>query len=455
MRKSISIFGSTGNLMYKKLFPALNKLIEDGHLDATTKIYCIARKDCTLKDYIEDAKKYVTGKMNWDNIIPHLTYVLFDIDDIEDYKKLEKRILEDGITDSMFYLAVPPTLFPSIAKGISESGLVQKGNLDSRIVFEKPFGENLETAKSINRDLWTYFDENQIYRIDHYLGKEMTQNILVVRFANTVFSQAWNNNSIKSITIIAKEKEGVMSRGGYYDNVGALNDMFQSHLLQMASLATMENPKTYDSEDIKNEKVNLIKQITIQPKDVILGQYKGYQDEEQVKPNSKTETFVFLKAEINNKRWKGVPIYFLTGKMLNEKRSEIIIRFEDDENLKRLWPDAPKNNSKLVIKVAPEEGVLFQFNVKEPGLRQNLVPAVLDYCHSCKATGNTPEAYEKLLLDLINKNRTLFTRWDEIESSWETVENLKAKLHNPIIYNSFSELKEIIRLSGVGEVNDL
>lgn len=455
MRKSITIFGSTGNLMYKKLFPALNKLIKEGHLDETTKIYCIARKDCTLKDYIEDAKTHVKEDIDWDKIVPYLTYIIFDINNLKDYQKLEERIKADGIEDSMFYLAVPPTLFPSIAKGISDSGLVQKGNENSRIVFEKPFGEDLKTAKKINRDLWNYFNENQIYRIDHYLGKEMTQNILVVRFANTVFEQAWNNNSIKSITIIAKEKEGVMSRGGYYDNVGALNDMFQSHLLQMASLVTMENPKTYDSEDIKNEKVNLIKQLRIMPKDVILGQYTGYQNEEKVNPNSKTETFVFIKAEINNKRWKGVPIYFLTGKMLNEKRSEIIIRFEDDENLKRLWPNAPKNNSKLVIKVAPEEGVHFQFSVKEPGLGQNLVPAVLDYCHSCQSVGNTPEAYEKLLLDLINKNRTLFTRWDEIESSWGTVENLKEKLHDPIYYDSFAELKEIIRLSGVGDIDDL
>jgi len=455
MKQSITIFGSTGNLMYKKLFPAIDTLLKEGHLDDSTKIYCIARKDCTLKDYIEDAKNHVKEILDWDRIIPFLTYIKFNINDVNDYKKLKQRIEDDNIEDSMFYLAVPPTLFPVIAKGVSQAGLVKKGNENSRIVFEKPFGEDLETAKQINRDLWNYFDENQIYRIDHYLGKEMIQNILVVRFANTVFSQAWNNNSIKSISIIVKEKEGVMSRGGYYDNVGALKDMFQSHLLQMASLITMENPKSYDSEDIKNEKVKLINQLDISKENIILGQYKGYTNEEKVNPKSNTETFVFLKAEIKNKRWKGVPIYFLTGKMLNEKRSEIIIHFEDDENLSRLWPNAPKNNSKLIIKVAPEEGVHFQFSVKEPGLGQNLVPAVLDYCHSCQAIGNTPEAYEKLLLDLINKNRTLFTRWDEIESSWQVVETLKNKNIEPVIYERYSDLENMIKYLEMGDINDL
>jgi glucose-6-phosphate 1-dehydrogenase len=162
-----------------------------------------------------------------------------------------------------------------------------------------------------------------------------------------------------------------------------------------------------------------------------------------------------MKAEINNKRWKGVPIYFMTGKKLDQKSSEIIIQFEDDENLNRFWPNAAKNNSRLVIKVAPQEGVHFQFNVKEPGLGQKLVPAVLDYCHSCLSMGNTPEAYEKLLLDLINKNRTLFARWDEIESSWEIVEKLKSKLMEPLIYESFSDIEEFIKKSGIGDLNDL
>lgn len=455
MKKSITIFGSTGNLMYKKLFPAIDSLIKKGHIDQTTKIYCIARKDCTLKDYIEDAKEHVKEDLDWDKIIPYITYIIFDINNLEDYRNLQKRITDDGIEDSMFYLAVPPTLFPVIAKGVSESGLVVKGNEQARIVFEKPFGEDLKTAKKINRDLWIYFDESQIYRIDHYLGKEMIQNILVVRFANTVFEQAWNNNSIKSISIVVKESEGVMSRGGYYDNVGALNDMFQSHLLQMAALITMEQPKSYDSEDIKDEKVELISKLKIEQENIVLGQYDGYKDEEKIDPNSETETLVFIKAKINNKRWKGVPIYFLTGKMLDERRSEIIIHFEDDENLNRFWPNAPKNNSKLIIKVSPDEGVHFQFSVKEPGLGQNLVPAVLDYCHSCQSVGNTPEAYEKLLLDLLQKNRTLFTRWDEIESSWGVVEKLKKKQIKPFVYTSYKDVENKILELGIGDINDL
>jgi len=382
MKKAITIFGSTGNLMYKKLIPALNSLLKKGHLEENTVVYCMARKDCTLEDYIEDAKSQVKEKIDWDLLAPHLKYIKIDINNVEDYVVLNNKMNEDLITESMFYLAVPPTLFPIIAKGISESGLIKKGEDQKRIVFEKPFGENLQSAKNINKELWNYFDETQIYRIDHYLGKEMIQNILIVRFANKIFEQAWNNETIESVHIIAKESEAIMSRGGYYDQVGAMKDMLQSHLLQMASLIAMEKPVSYNSEDIKNEKVKVFRDFKILPKDVITGQYEGYQLEDKVNPDSKTETFVFAQASINNDRWRGVPFYFTTGKKLNEKRSEIIINFKSTEGTSDLWPDQAKTRNQLIIKVAPEEGVMFQFNVKEPGLGQHIIPAQLDYCHS-------------------------------------------------------------------------
>jgi len=349
MRKIITIFGSTGNLMYKKLIPALSALIEHDYLQNNTKIYCVARKDCDLEDYIQEAKREVTAKVNWDKLIPFLTYIKLDVYNLEDYFKLNETINSNGINiDKIFYLAVPPSLFPVIAKGISNSKLIEKNDEFSRIVFEKPFGEDLPTAKAINKELWKYFDESQIYRIDHYLGKEMIQNILIVRFANIIFEKTWNRETIESIVIIVKENEGVLRRGGYYDSIGALKDMIQSHLMQMVALTTMEKPKTFNSHDVKNEKVKVIKKLRIEKTDVLLGQYKGYLDEVNIKRGSLTETFVYAKAFIDNSRWNGVPIHLITGKKLDEKRSEIIINFKSEST----GSFSDKNN-KLIIKVAP------------------------------------------------------------------------------------------------------
>lgn len=444
MKKIITIFGSTGNLMYKKLLPALHTLIKNKFLTKETKIYIIARKDWSLQDYIRDALTQITSKIDFEIIEPYLTYIKMDVDKLDDYKNLKATIDQEGDNlDKMFYLAVPPQLFPVIAKGISESGLIKKGEKNARIVFEKPFGEDLKTAKEINTKLWQYFDEPQIYRIDHYLGKEMIQNVLVVRFANIIFENNWDNKSIENIIIIAKEKESILNRGNYYDKVGALKDMVQSHLMQMVALITMEKPDQFTSSNIKDEKVKAIKKLKIDKNHLILGQYEGYRKVKNVDPNSNTETFVYAKAYIDNERWKNVPIHLLTGKHLNEKRSEIIINFKNnDTHFKN------STHNKLIIKVAPIEGVNFIFNVKEAGLNEQIVPAVLDYCHSCEALGNTPEAYEKLLLDLSNQQNSLFTRWDEIENSWKIIDELK--LHNlkPLIYQNYDELKqEILKIS--------
>ena len=216
MKKIITIFGSTGNLMYKKLFPALHTLIKNNYLPKDTRIYLVARKDWTLEAYLKDAKAQMTTEINFEIIKPYLTYIKMDVENINDYKNLKTIIDSNGkFLDKMFYLAVPPQLFPIIAKGISESSLIQKNEKNSRIVFEKPFGEDLKTAKEISGKLWQYFDESQIYRIDHYLGKEMIQNVLVVRFANIIFENNWDNKSIENIIILAKEKESILNRGNY------------------------------------------------------------------------------------------------------------------------------------------------------------------------------------------------------------------------------------------------
>lgn len=454
MRRSLVIFGSTGNLTYKKLIPALYRLLKDKHIDATYKIYMVGRRPWTTEDYLGDAEVKVTQDIDWDVMSPLIEYVELDVHEEDDYKTLAGRIESDGYQDVSVYLAVPPKLFPVIAEGISASALIGKGDRNKRIVFEKPFGEDLKSARDINESLWECFTEEQIFRIDHYLGKEMIQNVLTVRFANRIFEQTWNSEGIESITILAKESDGVMNRGGYYDKIGAIKDMLQSHLLQMASLIAMERPNSSKSEDIKKEKVRILKALSFDDEQLILGQYEGYQDADKVEGDSQTETFVHARAFVDTERWKGVPFHFLTGKKLDEKRSEIIIRFRDDSGLHVLYPDAHPGRDRLVIKVAPEEGVELRINVKEPGLKANVRPVTLDYCHSCEAMGNTPEAYEKLLLELIEDNHTLFTGWDEIETTWKRVEAIKKGDGPPRVYTGYDDILGILKENGV-DTDDL
>ncbi|MDA3931393.1 MAG: glucose-6-phosphate dehydrogenase [Tenericutes bacterium] len=454
MKKAIIIFGSTGNLMFKKLIPALDKLIHKGLVDDDFRIYAISRRDNTIDDYIEIAKEHVKDHIDWERFKSHLEYLIFDVKDTNDYKILKKNLIKDGYEDVSVYLAVPPKLFPIIAKGVSESKLIEKKDRNKRIVFEKPFGEDLESAKDINRELWKCFDENQIYRIDHYLGKEMIQNILVVRFANIIFEQSWNRNAIRSVTILSKESEGVLSRGDYYDKIGALKDMLQSHLLQMAALILMDKPKDFSSESIKDAKVKILKNLNFNKDKLILGQYKGYKDADNVEKDSDTETFVYAEVCVDQDEWKGVPIHFVTGKKLDEKRSEIIINFHEKNDLGEYFPKLKPQEDKLIIKVSPTEGVEFQFSVKEPGLSNNIKQASLDYCHNCKAMENTPEAYERLLIELLNDQRTLFTRWDEIETTWKLIEDLKVHKQTPNIYDGYEDILDILESKGV-KINDL
>jgi len=453
-KQALVIFGATGNLMFKKLIPALyHLLLIDNKRDI--KIFAVGRTNYTTEEYIEAAKLQLTSKVDWDVITPHLQYVRMGLDSLEGYQHLKACLDREGYEDMMFYLAVPPNLFPVIAKGVCNSKLVSKGDNSKRIVFEKPFGEDLVSAKQINRNLWEYFDESQIYRIDHYLGKDMIQNILVVRFGNKIFENTWNHNMIRSVVIVAKETEGVMSRGGYYDTIGALKDMIQSHLLQMASMVAMSKPLTFTSEDIKDQKVNVFNAMKIDPSSIVKGQYLGYKDTEKISEESITETFVYCKATIDNDKWKDVPFYFITGKKLDEKRSEIIINFKDDDSLRSLNKNALLRQNKLIIKVSPDDGVEFRFNVKTPGLENSITTAALDYCHSCLSFQNTPEAYEKLLLDLMDQNRTLFTRWDEIESTWSIVNDAIIKKESPYIYKDYKDLTSYIKNTQGVDINDL
>lgn len=452
------IFGATGNLTYKKLLPALYQLIKQKTWPGDTKIVCIGRKSFSTESYIEDARAKVAEDIDWDSFQRHLFYYRMDIGLMAEYSELKAFIdnncqIQDGNT--IFYLAVASEFLPTIARGISQSRLAEMGDPHVRVVFEKPFGEDLATAKKYNQILQQFFIESQIYRIDHYLGKEMVQNILVVRFANKIFEDVWSNQGIKSITIIAKETEGIMGRGGYYDKAGALRDMVQSHLMQMVSLVAMEPPDSFETDDIRLKKVQVMQNLKMDfnPNNLLVGQYKGYKSEFNVDPDSNTETFVFLKTEIDTQRWKGVPVYLLTGKHLDEKKSEIIIEFLENSHARKQWPEEDIPANRLIIRVDPEDGITFQLNAKYPGLTLDVRPIILDYCHECQAMGNLPEAYEKLLLDIANGDSTLFPRWDEIEQSWEFIDRVQTYLKGivPVEYGNFSELDQIIQRMNIEE----
>lgn len=448
METIITIFGSTGDLTIRKLLPAIDHLLKEQLLPNKTKIFAIGRRDYDTKKYFQFVEDSEISKHDFSGLKNHVEYFKLDVDNLNDYKALNDKISEisNKNTRKIFYLAVGPDLLKDIAENISLSTLVTKGDKQASVTFEKPFGEDLNSATDINNLLWQYFDENQIYRIDHYLGKEMIQNILTVRFGNKIFENSWNNHAIKSIRIIVKENETIFSRAGYYDKSGALKDMVQSHLLQMLALIGMEVPLSYQSEDLKNEKVEVLKKLRYDSKSLIIGQYDGYLNETNIPSDSKTETFVFLKAFVDTPRFKGVPFYLLTGKALDKKESLIEVEFEESSQQQK-W-HVPLQNNVLTIQIAPLDGIRLRLNSKVPGLKEEVEQVELDYCIACDHVGNMPEAYEKLFLDMNGHHKSLFTRWDEILNSWKFVDQIKYDISRKniplVVYKSPKELYDLI-----------
>ncbi len=440
----ITIFGSTGDLTSRKLLPAIAKLVSQNKISKDSLVIALGRKDYSTEEYLQKMNNNATKPLNLDILTKIVHYFHMDITSLDDYSKLVAYINQEkhDQTKELFYLAIGPDLFPVVSENINQSKLVQIGNLLQSIIFEKPFGYDLSSAKEINEMLWYYFDEKQIYRIDHYLGKEMIQNIMMVRFANRIFEEVWHNRTIKSVKIIAKETEGILGRAGYYDQSGALRDMVQSHLIQILSLIAMEIPISYHSDDVKNEKVKVLNHLHFEHDSLILGQYDGYLKEEGIPKDSLTETFVFFKAFVNTPRFKGVPFYLMTGKKLDTKESIIIIEFEETSE-QRKW-NLPLSTNKLYIKVAPEDGVGLILNSKVPGLTDDVETVELEYCISCRSYKNLSEAYEKLILDCVEQHKTLFTRWDEIEQSWHFIDHIKKHHKQPFIYHNYDELKAMI-----------
>lgn len=441
-----AIFGATGDLTTKKLIPALYRLFEEEQMPEPFTILCIGRRSYEADAFVREVRSKLEGQYpDFEVFSRAIHYYAMDFSDPEQFPAFEAYVKTLNIPtfgDKIYYLATAPHYFPIIARELISNKLIQRGDMRSKIVFEKPFGEDLETAKAYNKLLLESIDESQVYRIDHYLGKEMLQNIMTVRFANKIFESIWNYENIDNIKIIALESETVKQRGGYYDRSGALKDMVQNHLFQTLALVAMDSPMGLNDVLIKNEKVKVLENIQISD-EVIFGQYEGYLSEKDIPDDSRTETFVAIKAYIKTQRWRNTPFYLMTGKKMSSKVAEIVVTFKDANCF--FEKGQPEKNV-LKIEIFPREGIILQFNGKAPGLQAYTMPMKLDYCHMCNIIGNSPEAYEKLILDVIHDDASLFTRWDEIESAWRIIDAMgSVKRFEPLyIYKSEEEIMKVV-----------
>ncbi|MFM0504179.1 glucose-6-phosphate dehydrogenase [Paraburkholderia caffeinilytica] len=434
------IFGGTGDLSFRKLLPALYMAHLHCNLPPDTRILTIGRKPWSREEYITGfmeakAKPFIEKKAfdaaAWDKFLALFEYVRMDVDSIEDYQRL-KEVSREGVR-RVFYLATSPDLFTNICDNLSAAGLVDE---NSRVVLEKPLGHDLASAQEINTAVGKHFSEAQIYRIDHYLGKETVQNLMVLRFGNAIFGPLWQAPYIKRVQITVAEEVGVGSRAGFYDKTGALRDMVQNHLLQLLCIVAMEPPVSLDPDAVRDEKLKVLRSLRpMTPEDIardtVRGQYtagavngepvKGYLEEDNVPAGSRAETFVALRAHINNWRWANVPFYLRTGKRMQKKVSEIVIEFS--ELPFSIIPSGGRNyGNRLVIQLQPEESIQLQMLAKEPGSGMHMLPVNLNLDLQQAFTERRAEAYERLLIDVIRGRLTHFMRRDELEAAWAWAE---------------------------------
>lgn len=442
--RTFTIFGGTGDLAFRKLLPAFYNMSCLHQLQPDFHLVIVGRKPYTKDEYMELVKNKLKQFSRFEyreeeflQFCKYVDYFKMNISDIEDYHNLDDYYKKHQLSHHIFYMAVAPAFFIPIADGLSHI----HHTTNNKVIIEKPFGENLKTALLLNEQLETRFKREDIYHIDHYLGKEMIQNIAAIRFENMVFANVWNNVNIDYVEISALEEIGVENRGAYYDKSGALKDMVQNHLFQILTIIAAEG-KLESDEGLHEQQVKVLK--ALRPisalnlnKSVVLGQYEGYLEEPHVDEISKTETFAALKLFIDNERWMHVPFYLKTGKCLSKRDMEVVIQF------KRTSKDV--EGDRLVIKIQPREGVFFEFNIKTPGVSNDLTRVKMDFCQSCMELHpiNTPEAYERLLLAAMNSDKDLFSKWDQIALGWNYIHDLtyayREKGLQPYVYACGSE----------------
>ncbi|KAB0585130.1 glucose-6-phosphate dehydrogenase [Ideonella dechloratans] len=433
------IFGATGDLSVRKLLPALYMAHLHGNLPAGARILAVGRQALSREGFIQQvlggARQFIEARAlqaeAWDRFEALIDYVALDATQAEDFVRLARHSRPGA--QRVFYLATAPSLFTRICAHLAGAGLV---DAQARVVLEKPLGHDMASARAINAEVGRFFEERQIFRIDHYLGKETVQNLMVLRFGNAIFEPLWRAPFIRSVQITVAETVGVGSRAGFYDGTGALRDMVQNHLLQMLCIVAMEPPVSLDPDAIRDEKLKVLRSLRPMgpaeiARDVIRGQYTagtvqqravaGYLQEDGVPPDSRTETFVSLKAHIDNWRWGNVPFFLRTGKCLAERCSEIVIDFAGQPF--SLFPDTYRSaGNRLVIRLQPEESVQLQIMAKEPGSGMKRRPVSLDLDLHTAFTERRAEAYERLLIDVIRGRLTHFMRHDELEAAWAWVE---------------------------------
>jgi glucose-6-phosphate 1-dehydrogenase len=437
MSHSIVIFGASGDLTSRKLVPALYSLWRSGALPADTRIVGFSRTkledDAWRASLRETTARHADAfdERAWQEFAPSIHYQPGDIGAADDFAALERRleVLEGGrATARVYYVATAPQFYGPVVARLGGLGMADEARGPRRIVIEKPFGTDLASARRLNAELHAVFAERQVYRIDHYLGKESVQNILALRFANTIFEPVWNRRYIDHVQITVAEEVAVGRRGAYYDAAGVLRDMFQNHLLQLLMVTAMEAPVRFNADAVRNEKVKVLEAIRpLDEKQVaaagIRGQYLGYLDEPGVAMPSQTATFGAIRLEIDSWRWQGVPFYLRSGKAMSCRTTQIVIAFRQPplQLFGTKGTGQPEGN-RLVIQIQPAEGIQLHFHTKVPGEGMRLRLTDLEFSYSREFAGRLPEAYEPLLLDVMTGDASLFARADEVEKSWEIID---------------------------------
>ena len=447
---SLVIFGATGDLAHRKLLPALYNLAHEGALPERFELIGVARREQAHEDFAQVAKESIERFSRQkpdpdvlDGLLGDIRYIPGTFDDDHVYSELDRVLKEfderaGHPMNRVFYLSTAPEFFPLIAGKIGAAGLTKCGQADVRIVIEKPFGSDLDSARRLNAELLEVFQESQIFRIDHYLGKETVQNLMAFRFANTLFEPVWNRNFVDSVQITAAEDIGIEGRAGYYDHAGALRDLVQNHMLQLLALLTMEPPASFEANRVRDEKVKVLESIVPPAVDevasmAVRGQYgpgevqgkhvPGYREEDGVPEDSRTETFAALRLAVSNWRWAGVPFYLRTGKRLARKVTEIVVTLKPVPHMAfQSTGSVGVQQNQIVLMVQPDEGVSVSVGAKIPGARMRIRPVHMEFHYGTSFVSQSPEAYERLILDAMRGEATLFTRNDEIEALWGIID---------------------------------
>jgi glucose-6-phosphate 1-dehydrogenase len=435
MPHTIVIFGASGDLTSRKLIPALYQLARKGRLPSDTRIVGFSRTKYThdewRKQLADSTAKYAGSDFSadrWADFAQRVFYQPGDIGQPADFDKLAAFLAElerNAPSVRLYYLATAPEFYePAIAE-LGRAGLARESDGGKRrVIVEKPFGTNLESARHLNHFIHEVFKEHQVYRIDHYLGKETVQNLLVLRFGNTIFEPLWNRNYVDHVQITVAEEVDVGKRAEYYDSAGVIRDMVQNHLLQLLMVTAMEAPVRYQANPIRDEKVKVLEAIRpMQPeevfRDTVRGQYRGYAAAPGVSPGSQTATFAVVKLWVDNWRWQGVPFYLRSGKAMSCRTTQIVVQFREPPHM--LFPDGPRSateGNRLVVQVQPAEGIQLHFETKVPDAGMKMRQTDLEFSYQREFKGNIPEAYERLLLDALEGDASLFARADEVERAW-------------------------------------